>query len=60
MVECIVEWIVLFIVDNLLIWIRENGGWVSFNFESFEKNCFGFLFILYYFKYFLLFFFLVY
>lgn len=29
MVQHILEWIVSFIADNLLTWIRENGGWVS-------------------------------
>lgn len=49
MVQRIVEWIVSFIADNLLTWIRENGGWVSCNSEIFLKFLFGFLFILYYF-----------
>ena len=60
MAPCIVEWIASFIADNLLTWIRENGGWVSFNPEFFEKIRCGFLFILYYFKHFLLFFSLAY
>lgn len=60
MAQRIVEWIVSFIADNLLTWIRENGGWVSFNPEILEKIRCGFLFILYYFKHFLLFFSLVY
>ena len=60
MAQRIVEWIVSFIADNLLTWIRENGGWVSCNPEIFVKNRCGFLFILYYFKHFLLFFSLAY
>lgn len=56
MAQRIVEWIVSFIADNLLTWIRENGGWVSCNSEFFGKIRCGFLFILYYFKHFLLFF----
>lgn len=56
MAQRIVEWIASFIADNLLTWIRENGGWVSVNPEIFEKIRSGFLFILYYFKHFLLFF----
>lgn len=55
MAQRIVEWIVSFIADNLLTWIRENGGWVSCK-EFFGKIRCGFLFILYYFKHFLLFF----
>lgn len=30
MVPHVLEWIVNFIADHLLQWIRENGGWVSF------------------------------
>lgn len=30
MVQHIVEWIVSFIANNLLTWIRENGGWDGF------------------------------
>lgn len=30
MVQYIVEWIVSFIANNLLTWIRENGGWDGF------------------------------
>lgn len=56
MAQRIVEWIVSFIADNLLTWIRENGGWVSCKSEFFGKISCGFLFILYYFKHFLLFF----
>lgn len=45
MAQRIVEWIVSFIADNLLTWIRENGGWVSCNSEFFGKIRCGFLFI---------------
>lgn len=30
MVHLVAQWIPDFIADNLLSWIRENGGWVSF------------------------------
>ena len=38
MVQHIVEWIATFIADNLLTWIRENGGWVSLNSDFFFKS----------------------
>lgn len=37
MVQHILEWIVSFIADNLLTWIRENGGWVSLILVFFYK-----------------------
>lgn len=52
MVQHIVEWIVNFIADNLLTWIRENGGWVSVNSQIFVPTRVGLLFIAYYFKHF--------
>ena len=42
MVPHILEWIVSFIADNLLTWIRENGGWVSFNSCIFIKKLYLF------------------
>ena len=33
-VQHIVAWILTFIADNLLTWIRENGGWVSPSFPA--------------------------
>lgn len=38
MVQHIVEWIVSFIADNLLTWIRENGGWVSIDSQIFFET----------------------
>ena len=37
MVQQIVQWILSFIADNLLTWIRENDGWVSVNSNFFFK-----------------------
>lgn len=45
MVQRIVEWIVSFIADNLLTWIRENGGWVSCDSKLFLEFIFAFLYI---------------
>lgn len=48
MVQHILEWIVSFIADNLLAWIRENGGWVSFDLCFFFKNCTGLVFLIFF------------
>ena len=53
MVQQIVEWIVAFIADNLLTWIRENGGWVSVNSDTFLKKPFSFVIFYIIFKCFL-------
>ena len=52
MVQHILEWIVSFIADNLLTWIRENGGWVSLILLFFYKIVLVWYFW-YYFKCFL-------
>lgn len=38
MAQRIVEWIVSFIADNLLTWIRENGGWDGFTAQFSESS----------------------
>ena len=52
MVPCVGEWIVSFIEHNLLTWIRENGGWVSFflHLKSLGKICWRLFFSVYYFR----------
>lgn len=56
MVQRIVEWIVSFIADNLLTWIRENGGWVSRNSEFFRIIFRFFIYFILFLNIFLLFF----